>query len=202
MLSPDCPPRSTLNGVLGNDRRFPPRPRPGWCLEPPRLRRDESPDGRLAVGVGRCHRGSDVSLEVAQPRRCSNVAVGRHAVFDLISCWGLSISCAAPWSWFAPSENDESLLRGTRPFRSSGRQSCRCSAMPNSKNSIRDLHEVGVGHRDWLLVDLAPVRSATPFTCKALVTAMDLLSPDRFCVVVPPCSRSAQRLCFQGGCIM
>ena len=56
------------------------------------------------------------------------------------------------------------------------------------ENSVRDLDEVGVGHRDWLLVDLAAVRSATPFTCKALVTAMDLLSPDRFCVVVPPCS--------------
>lgn len=57
------------------------------------------------------------------------------------------------------------------------------------ENSVRDLDEVGVGHRDWLLVDLAPVRSATPSTCKALVTAMDLLSPNRFCVVVPPCSR-------------
>lgn len=56
------------------------------------------------------------------------------------------------------------------------------------ENFVRDLDEIGVGHRDWLLVDLSPVRSATRVTCSALVTAMDLLSPVRFCVVVPPCS--------------
>jgi hypothetical protein len=56
------------------------------------------------------------------------------------------------------------------------------------ENSVRDLDEIVVGHRDWLVVDLARVRSATRVTCNALVTAMDLLSPDRFCVVVPPCS--------------
>lgn len=57
------------------------------------------------------------------------------------------------------------------------------------ESCVRELDGVGVGHRDWLLVDLSPVRSATPFTCSALVVAMDRLSPDRFCVVVPPSSR-------------
>ena len=51
--------------------------------------------------------------------------------------------------------------------------------------SVRGLDHIRVGRRDWLLVDLAPVRSASPFTCSALIAALDRLSPDRFCVVAP-----------------
>ena len=62
------------------------------------------------------------------------------------------------------------------------------------ENSVRDLDDLGVEHRNWLLVDLASVRSATPFMCRALVTAMDHVSPKRFCVVVPPCAHSLRAM--------
>jgi hypothetical protein len=50
-------------------------------------------------------------------------------------------------------------------------------------NSVRGLDRVNVGPRQWLLVDLTTVTTATPSACAALIAVLDHVSPDRFCVV-------------------
>lgn len=50
-------------------------------------------------------------------------------------------------------------------------------------NSIRGLDHITIEPRQWLLVDLTTVTSATQVACTALVTELDRLSPNRFCVV-------------------
>jgi hypothetical protein len=51
---------------------------------------------------------------------------------------------------------------------------------------VRYLDDEPIGPHQWLLVDLTAVTSATHLGCRALVTALDRVSPDQFCIVAVP----------------
>jgi hypothetical protein len=53
-------------------------------------------------------------------------------------------------------------------------------------NYVRHVDHDPIGPPQWLLVDLTMVLYATQFGCRALVTALDRVSPNRFCIVVAP----------------
>jgi hypothetical protein len=51
---------------------------------------------------------------------------------------------------------------------------------------VRCFDDEPIEPRQWLVLDLTGVTTATHFACKALLTALDHASPSQFCIVAAP----------------